>query len=361
MYLNSSIEGKCLKKSDMVKVRIKRNKKGVSPLVKKGTSQQTIGMGYIIIPEDVDREQFVSSCFRKRRVSIIDDADGNLIHECYITREALENIEFPENSGEKGVPIVWVSQPFLQIPMVIGTFTEIDKIPMRKDKEIHINKSYKDGSINIDGNPEKGTLFINVSSKKISKLKISSSGNEDSLIEVKSSGTVKVESDKSIEAISYQTIDVKVIDPITENESGIKSSKEETMLYSIYGEGDEKDFSKTTINKDGFVTETKIGDVSYSHTVNNKMSELKYQDCSIKSEEKAITISQGENSLLEIKDGKIALVNGSTGLNDVLKSIVDAIKTLTVSTGVGPSGTPLPPTIQKTTQIESSLKNLFNK
>ena len=346
----------------MVRVKIKKKKNnGVSPITPKGTSQQFVGLGYVMIPEGVDREQYITSCFRKCRVTIIDDSYGNIIHDCYITREVLENIKFPENVGEKGISIVWVSQPFLQTPMVIGTFEDRSKIPIRKDEEIHINKSYEDGSINIDGNPQKGTLFIDVSSKKYSKIKISSNGGEDSFLELKSNGNVKVEADKSVDVTTYGTISVSVIDPETENESGFKSSKEETIFSYTYGEEDEKDFSKTTINKDGFSSETKIGDVSYTYFVNKDMMEMKYQDCLIKTEEKTITISQGENSLLEIKDGKVSLINGSTGLKEILTSIVDAIKTLTVSTGVGPSGTPLPPTIQKTSELETSLKNFFNK
>lgn len=349
----------------MVKVRINRKgKQGVSPITNKGTLSQCTGMGYVIIPEDVDREQYISSCFRKSRISIIDDVYGNVIHECYITREALENVKFPENVGERGMPVVWVSQQFSQSPMVIGTFVNNEKISLRKDEEIHINKFYGDGSVNIDGNPKNGTLFIGVSSKKYSRIKIFTDGSENSLLEVKSSGTIKAESDKRIEATSYGEIEVKVVDPETENESGIKSDKEETIIYAEYGEEEDKndkDFSKTTINKDGFTTETKVEDTKYKHYVNKDNFEIIYQDCSIKAEEGGLVISQGDNSLLEIKGGKVSLINSSTGLKDILSNIVDAIKTLTVSTGVGPSGTPLPPTIQKTTQIETLLKNLFNK
>lgn len=64
--------------------------------------------------------------------------------------------------------------------------------------------------------------------------------------------------------------------------------------------------------------------------------------------------------LIEFTGNKASLKNDSTGLKTILKDILTAIKTLTVSTGVGPSGTPLPPTIQKITQLEQKTDQLLN-
>lgn len=63
---------------------------------------------------------------------------------------------------------------------------------------------------------------------------------------------------------------------------------------------------------------------------------------------------------IELTGNKASLKNDSTGLKTLLKDILTAIKTLTVSTGVGPSGTPLPPTIQKITQLEQKTDQLLN-
>ncbi len=62
----------------------------------------------------------------------------------------------------------------------------------------------------------------------------------------------------------------------------------------------------------------------------------------------------------ELTENKASLKNDSTGLKTILKDLFTAIKSLTVSTGVGPSGTPLPPTIQKVTQLEQKVDNLLN-
>lgn len=70
-------------------------------------------------------------------------------------------------------------------------------------------------------------------------------------------------------------------------------------------------------------------------------------------------VSQDKISI-EFTGNKASLKNDSTGLKTILKDLFTAIKTLTVSTGVGPSGTPLPPTIQKVTQLEQKTDQLLN-
>jgi len=70
-------------------------------------------------------------------------------------------------------------------------------------------------------------------------------------------------------------------------------------------------------------------------------------------------VSQDKISI-EFSGNKASLKNDSTGLKTILKDLFTAIKTLTVSTGVGPSGTPLPPTIQKVTQLEQKTDQLLN-
>lgn len=63
---------------------------------------------------------------------------------------------------------------------------------------------------------------------------------------------------------------------------------------------------------------------------------------------------------IELTGNKASLKNDSTGLKTILNDLLMAIKTLTVSTAVGPSGTPLPPTIQKVTALEQKVSNLLN-
>ncbi|MDM1513597.1 hypothetical protein [Myroides odoratimimus] len=58
-------------------------------------------------------------------------------------------------------------------------------------------------------------------------------------------------------------------------------------------------------------------------------------------------------------DDKVSVEVSGVSLGETMANLCDAIKTLTVSTGVGPSGTPLPPTQQKVQQLEKDFKTVF--
>lgn len=58
-------------------------------------------------------------------------------------------------------------------------------------------------------------------------------------------------------------------------------------------------------------------------------------------------------------DDKVSVEVSGVNLGETMANLCDAIKTLTVSTGVGPSGTPLPPTQQKVQELEQDFKTLF--
>lgn len=60
-----------------------------------------------------------------------------------------------------------------------------------------------------------------------------------------------------------------------------------------------------------------------------------------------------------ISENKASLKNGSNDLKTLLNDILTAIQNLTVSTPMGPSGTPLPPIVQAIQKAAQDLDNLL--
>lgn len=343
-----------------MKIKYVSSNNGVSPLNSHNVSQQTSGFGYVIIPEGVDRDNYVKTCFRNCRITIVDDSNGNVFRECYITNEALQNIKFPRVVGEKGIPVAWTSQPTFTLPMIIGTFIPIEKVNIRDDEEFNIVREWDKGLFEIRGSAKDGSLFVKVRGEEAGYIQIDVEGNENALVQVNSSGSIQASANKNVDVTAYTELNAKVKDPELKNESGIKINKGEITLQSSYGEDGGDSSFKTIVTAEGFTTEETIGDVKYKHTVNEGKAETTFEDCTIRFEDKKVTLSQSK-MVIEMSDGKLSITNSGTGLNELLTKIVDAIATLTVSTAVGPSGTPLPPTIQKTTELNSLLKQFFNK
>jgi len=65
-----------------------------------------------------------------------------------------------------------------------------------------------------------------------------------------------------------------------------------------------------------------------------------------------VSVAVGTDGLLEVKKGSVSLFS-------LLTQLATTIKAITVATPVGPSGTPLPPTLQKVKAFEDDLKTLL--
>ena len=336
-----------------------RGKEGVAP-VGYTIGGKTIGMGYIFLPYGVDRKLFIETCFRTNTVTMMAE-NGQMINRCPITSEALQNISFPEENLKLGTMVLWATRSNLSKPIIFATFPATDGFTERNEEEFIFEKAIGNSIVKICGSATDNKISITVNSEEASNIDISVQGNEDSHIAIFSTGETEVKANKKLKVESYSELEARVYDAETKNESGIRATKDETIMFAIYGEEEEKDGLTTTVNAEGLKTEIKLGEASYIHTVVADKAETTFQDCVFRFEDGKVTLSQGEKAILELSNGKVAFINAGTGLYDLLTKIVDAIATLTVSTAVGPSGTPLPPTIQKTTELTQLLGQFFNR
>ncbi|MBI1837789.1 MAG: hypothetical protein HYR91_11055 [Flavobacteriia bacterium] len=67
----------------------------------------------------------------------------------------------------------------------------------------------------------------------------------------------------------------------------------------------------------------------------------------------------GLNILFDTSDKKVCIKNNSASLIDLFQDLKDLISQITVSTGTGPSGTPLPPTIASLNSFQTKFKSLL--
>lgn len=84
-----------------------------------------------------------------------------------------------------------------------------------------------------------------------------------------------------------------------------------------------------------------------------------FGDASVELKKGTAGMKQGAVAF-ELSGGKATLKNNETGLKAILKEFLTVFKSLTVSTPMGPSGTPLPPTVQAVTKLEQLVDNLLN-
>lgn len=92
------------------------------------------------------------------------------------------------------------------------------------------------------------------------------------------------------------------------------------------------------------------------------LCDAEYRDLQVISCDSFVSFKFEENGLVFEYDSdtkKFDIKNDQVGLKDLLQSVADIVKQLTVSTPAGPSGTPLPPTLQQVTTFETDFKKLL--
>lgn len=343
-------------------------KEGVTP-VTADLGGQSVGLARVIVPSGVDRDQYVADCYRTGRIDLYDESQGTYLKQCYATNEVLANLRFPRGVGDIGDPVVWVAQPTIfNRPMVVGTFPSGDRMRLGTDQTIEIHKEWDKGYVDVTADAKDGSLNVVVHGQEKSggTVRVSVLGDEKSILEVKSDGLVSVESGKELRVRSYEKIDVQFENPENSDNIGVVVTKDGANIAANYS-ADEEDDTATKYNvditKDGFIAKSAIkGDeVQFTHIITDEEYRIEFKDIIFSLKEKLAVFQQGENAKIELKDGKVAIINSGTGMNDILSLLVDTIEKLTVATSMGPSGTPLPPTIQATTQLKQKLNQFFNE
>lgn len=127
------------------------------------------GIGYIIIPNGVEESEFKSYCYTRERVCIMLEQGGSMVKDCYITKHALRDIEFPDisdgNRNKTGSCVVFVADGFNNKPLIVGVLSKEDESQLLTEFKFKQEKLYKNNVVSIEGDAEKGVLSIDVNDK----------------------------------------------------------------------------------------------------------------------------------------------------------------------------------------------------
>nr|DAM87860.1 MAG TPA: hypothetical protein [Caudoviricetes sp.] len=254
------------------------------------------GIGYIVIPRDVNTAEYVQRCYRNHSVSISGGYDSTYMHGVKITEEALNKIKFPDNDDGLGSAVVWLRDSFTNRAVVIGTLKTAGESDMIQGSQQRIVQETAQSVVE---------MFLDALNCTIN---ISAKGNENipAVINIKaSSGTDEGD-----------VVNITSKDHIITDSRHIKVNLTE-------------DF-KLTINN---------GEEDIIHIVGNE-EELHITDHfkneAIFNEENVQILTEKFN----VGTGKEQMVLGNTLVN-LLSQLIDAILNMTVLTHVGPSGTPV--------------------
>lgn len=150
-----------------------------------------IHYGYIVVPKDVDRDTFVEQCYRWERVSILGER-GGLYNDCYISRSAIRDVEFPSEYKKLGSCISYFVDPYSSLPIVLQVFSKEDETQLLREGVFKIVKNTDDCIVSMVGDSKKGVLNLSVRGGSYNKINLVVSGKADGEINLRSSGNINL-------------------------------------------------------------------------------------------------------------------------------------------------------------------------
>jgi hypothetical protein len=189
----------------------------------------SIMKGYIMLPMDVEKEAYIDTVFRTNIVAVM--MEGGLFrNDVRITNEAINNIWFPEEPGEKGCQVIIASGDFLNQPTIIGTFIGNDEVPAWSEDIVRIKKQVKDVTMSMTIDPRNQEWNMNLTSfEKPVKFNVTLGGNEENKIRLQSSGEVEVVASKKVKITGYKEVITEVVNVIEDVKEKDKEIRRLTM------------------------------------------------------------------------------------------------------------------------------------
>ena len=271
------------------------------------------GIGYVVIPDNDTRDEYINNCYYSCTVTIDGGYGYSYIENVPIPLELLQQIKFPLKEDEVGSRVFWVRENTFNRPVIVGILNNLYEPngmmagQNRYVQEINGNVV----EIFMDANTAEMNIKVTGSKNNPSKINVISNTNEDSEINVTSSGKVKISAKNLI----------------------VEAFKDAVFTLK---KNDSKELLKIESND----TQLKITDQF----------------------DNEVTLKDGEIDVISDKinhnGGNEPMVLGNT-LKESLSNLIDAILSMTMVTPTGASSTPM--NAAQFIQIKSQLNNILSQ
>lgn len=295
------------------------------------TGTPTAGIARVILPSDVERDNYVTQCLRTGRVSIATEF-GEFFNDVAISLEALNHLTFPINHEKFGSQVVWLRTTGHQKPVIVGILINTDESPALGEDVFSLLRESANGLVNILGDGKTGVITVEAAGKSSGTggviLRVSNPQN-DALLRLIICGDVDVQVRRKIKIKTNRHWSLVVGDATAANNI-------DTELGYVYNEG------LTYIDEWGNKITTREEQIQIENS--EGVSIL------LTPELLRIKLGETENRTIEVNEQGISLgtAGGSADpavlgnkLKEWLENVLRSIQTLTVPTALGPSGVPI--------------------
>ena len=153
------------------------------------------GVGFIVIPDDNNREGYINDCYRTMSVTMNGGYGYGYISNVKILGDVLQQIKFPLKSTDRGTPVFWIRENFSNRPIIIGVIPEGNYTNLLTEGQGRYVQQVGERVVEIFEDATNGVLNISVVSDAEHPANVrikASSGTPESVLTVESDGMVRV-------------------------------------------------------------------------------------------------------------------------------------------------------------------------
>ena len=255
------------------------------------------GVGFVVVPSEVDRVQYINDCYRTNTLTINGGKGYGYFSGVHADINVMQNIKFPTDEENRGTPVVWVKDAVSQLPVIVAVLRKQGEYYSLNENQFRLKRGTETRNVEIFIDGSTSALDITILGDKEEPANIDvklSSENTDSVLTVSCDNEINIIGEKAV---------------------NVTTNKKATLKVTEKGE-----------DKMSLSYELGVG--------------LKYKD----EFENEVTAKEGQVDVISKKinhnSGKEPMVLGNT-LADLLNEFLAAVQKITVISPVGVTSVPV--------------------
>lgn len=180
--------------------------------------REMVGSGFIIIPEQIDRQEYINFCKATQQATIL-TVDGNYIPDVFILNHVMDEIVYPPTFKEMGSQVLFVSMPYSSRVVIIGTIPKQGESRFIGEGDFDVKRSIGGSVVEISGSAKDGNINIVLNTNSKANLNVKCYGDE-SLINIETDGKTQIKASKNVTVQAFNDVNIEAI-----NIDGEKLSK----------------------------------------------------------------------------------------------------------------------------------------
>lgn len=255
------------------------------------------GVGFVVVPSEVDRVQYINDCYRTNTLTINGGKGYGYFSGVHADINVMQNIKFPTDEENRGTPVVWVKDAVSQLPVIVAVLRKQGEYYSLNENQFRLKRGTETRNVEIFIDGSTSALDITILGDKEEPANIDvklSSENADSILTVSCDNEINIIGEKAV---------------------NVTTNKKATLKVTEKGE-----------DKMSLSYELGVG--------------LKYKD----EFENEVTAKEGQVDVISKKinhnSGKEPMVLGNT-LADLLNEFLAAVQKITVISPVGVTSAPV--------------------